>query len=170
MPVLERVRRWLSAFGYITDIGMRTDEVFRGLALFFACAIFGLGVYTFVFAQGASYLANDPKACMNCHVMNDHFSAWTKSTHHSVAVCNDCHAPHDIVGKYYTKALNGWNHSVAFTTGRFQDPIRINDRNRQVTENACRNCHSAVTHQIDMPWRDQPLSCVRCHETVGHLE
>ena len=31
----------------------------------------GLGVYTFVYAKGASYLMNDPASCANCHIMNE---------------------------------------------------------------------------------------------------
>ena len=29
----------------------------------------GIGSYTFYYAQGASYLSNDPRACVNCHIM-----------------------------------------------------------------------------------------------------
>ena len=50
----------------------------------------GLGVYTFVYAKGYSYITNDPAACANCHVMNDQYSGWLKASHRSVAVCNDC--------------------------------------------------------------------------------
>lgn len=68
----------------------------------------GVVGYTFVYAKGASYLTNDPKACANCHVMQDYYDAWIKSSHRAVAVCNDCHAPHDnMVRKYYVKADNG---------------------------------------------------------------
>ncbi|RYE57570.1 MAG: hypothetical protein EOP20_07245, partial [Hyphomicrobiales bacterium] len=56
-------------------------------------AAVGLGGYTFVYAKGASYLGNDPNACANCHVMQDHLDGWYKSSHRSVATCNDCHTP-----------------------------------------------------------------------------
>ena len=32
----------------------------------------GLGAYTFAYAKGWSYLTNNPQACANCHVMNEH--------------------------------------------------------------------------------------------------
>lgn len=136
----------------------------------------GVGSYTFIYAEGASYMTNDPMACANCHVMQGHYDAWTKSSHKNVASCNDCHTPHNFVGKWSTKALNGWNHSLAFTTGRFHEPIQINERNRAITENACRDCHQAVVETIDpIPpehtegaWRS--LSCIRCHSEVGHME
>jgi cytochrome c nitrite reductase small subunit len=31
----------------------------------------GLGVYTFHYGEGLSYFSTDPRACKNCHVMND---------------------------------------------------------------------------------------------------
>ena len=134
----------------------------------FGCLV-GIGGYTFVYAQGGSYMTNRPEACANCHVMQDHFDAWMKSGHRHVAVCNDCHAPHDFVGKYATKAINGFNHSLAFTTGRFHEPIQITPRNRAITENACRHCHADVVHMIDTPSRDNhALDCIRCHADVGH--
>ena len=83
----------------------------------------GIGGYTFIYARGASYMTNDPKACANCHVMNEQYDGWVKSSHRSVATCNDCHAPHDLIGKYTTKAINGFNHSFAFTSGRFPEQI-----------------------------------------------
>ena len=169
----------------------------------------GLGAFTFIYARGASYLTNDPAACANCHVMQEHFDAWNKSSHRLVATCNDCHTPHNFVGKYTTKALNGFWHSFYFTTGNYPDPLRITPRNHRVTEGACRNCHQAIVDAIDprvalrdgapgppgtgrlarfqrsdaergrsgggarssaahVSTNDDALSCVRCHQYVGH--
>jgi cytochrome c nitrite reductase small subunit len=130
----------------------------------------GIGAFTFVYARGASYLTNDPAACANCHIMAEHYAAWTKSSHHAVAVCNDCHTPHNLVGKYTTKALNGFWHSFYFTTGNFPDPLRITPRNHEVTEHACRYCHEQITETIDHGASnpDEPISCTRCHRNVGH--
>lgn len=132
----------------------------------------GLGGFTFVYADGASYLSNDPAACANCHVMQEQYDAWSRGSHHAVAVCNDCHAPHgDLVGKYLTKAINGWNHSLAFTTGDFPEHMQITERNRQVTEGTCRSCHAPIVHAIDTTGdvRSDPMQCIRCHRDVGHL-
>jgi cytochrome c nitrite reductase small subunit len=137
-----------------------------GLAVALGLAI-GVGGFTFVYARGASYLTDDPAACANCHVMRGHLDAWLASSHRAVAACNDCHAPHDIAGKYATKAINGFWHSVAFTTGRFPEPLRITPRNRAVTEGACRDCHQPIVEAI-APRAAGALSCIRCHATVGH--
>jgi cytochrome c nitrite reductase small subunit len=134
----------------------------------------GVGGFTFVYARGASYFTNDARACTNCHVMNEQYAGWGKGSHRSVATCNDCHTPPGAVPKYWTKAQNGFWHSFAFTTGRFPEPIRITPRNRAVTEKACRHCHGDVVQQMDggaCPHSARgPVSCLRCHASVGHLE
>jgi cytochrome c nitrite reductase small subunit len=72
----------------------------------------GVGAFTFIYAKGGSYMTNDPKACVNCHIMQEQYDGWIKSSHRSVATCNDCHAPADFIGKYSTKAQNGFWHSA----------------------------------------------------------
>ena len=130
----------------------------------------GVGLYTFVYARGASYLTNDPAACDNCHVMNEQYDGWVKSSHHGVAVCNDCHTPHTFFAKYRTKALNGYHHGWAFTTGHFKEPIQITQRNHEITEAACRGCHRNIVNQIDSTHeKDRELQCTTCHVSVGHL-
>ena len=132
----------------------------------------GLGLFTFGYARGSSYLTNDPAACANCHVMQGHFDDWRHSSHRSVAACNDCHTPPGLIPKYYVKAKNGFWHSFYFTTGTFHEPIRITPGNRVVTEKACRKCHAAIVMAIDPnphPDEADATSCIRCHSTVGHM-
>ena len=130
----------------------------------------GAGGYTFYYARGASYLSNDPKACVNCHVMQTHYDGWQKSSHHAVAVCNDCHTPHSFVGKYLTKAENGYHHSRAFTLQDFPDVIRIREKNARILRDSCLHCHaSMVDHLVAHGGKDpEPMDCVRCHADVGH--
>lgn len=133
----------------------------------------GVGSYTFIYAKGASYMTNDPAACANCHIMNEQYEGWLKSSHHTVATCNDCHTPHNLIGKYTTKAINGFNHSWAFTTEDFHEPIQITERNHRITEEACRYCHAEIVQAIDRHGNTgkegDALSCVKCHLSVGHL-
>jgi cytochrome c nitrite reductase small subunit len=148
-----------------------TPGSLAGIAIGVAAGIAaGVGSYTFLYAKGSSYLTNDPAACANCHIMSEQFAGWVKSSHRAVAVCNDCHAPHDLAGKYLTKAENGFRHSLAFTTGRFPEPIRITPRDREITEAACRHCHEDMVVAIDGPHGlVEPASCIRCHASVGHM-
>ncbi len=128
----------------------------------------GLGLYTFVYARGYSYLTNDPKACANCHVMQDYYSGWINSSHRSVAMCNDCHTPHNFIGKYAIKATNGFFHSLAFTSGRYPDNIRIKGYNHRVTESTCKACHAELTYSILGVHSGRDISCITCHFNVGH--
>lgn len=139
--------------------------------LLFGCLVglvLGLALYTFVYAKGYSYLTNNAAACANCHVMQDYYAAWMKSSHHAVAVCNDCHTPHNFILKYANKAANGFLHSFAFTTGWFPDNIQIKRYNRRITESACKTCHAELTQSILGVHGGNELSCTRCHSNVGH--
>jgi cytochrome c nitrite reductase small subunit len=129
----------------------------------------GVGVFTFGYGQGTSYLSDNPLTCANCHIMQDHYDAWQNSSHRHVAVCNDCHLPNHFVGKWVTKADNGFFHSLAFTLENFHEPIQIKPRNRRVAQNACLACHGDFVHQMlpAEPGGDM-LSCVHCHSSVGH--
>jgi len=129
----------------------------------------GIGGYTFLYAQGGAYLTDDPAACANCHIMSEQYNGWIKSSHRSVATCNDCHTPPGFIPKYLTKASNGFWHSFAFTSGNFPEPLRIKPHNREITERACRKCHEEIVDAIEGPHpKTEMLSCLRCHRSVGH--
>lgn len=141
-----------------------------GIALSFGI-LGGLGAFTFGYGEGTAYLTNNPASCANCHVMQSHFDSWSKSSHENVATCNDCHLPHDFLGKWITKADNGFFHSLAFTTNDFHEPIQIKDRNRRVTQGACLYCHADyVNEMLPAHKGDDMLSCVHCHTDVGHSQ
>ncbi len=132
----------------------------------------GVGGYTFWYAEGVSYLSNDPRACVNCHIMRDQYESWLRSSHHAVATCNDCHLPDDPVGKWLAKARNGWNHSVAFTLGNFPEPIRITPANLKALQHNCIRCHRDMTGPI-AGHADVELGsarCTACHRSAGHFE
>ncbi|MBI3999682.1 MAG: cytochrome c nitrite reductase small subunit [Candidatus Omnitrophica bacterium] len=132
----------------------------------------GVGGYTFYYAKGASYFSDDPKACMNCHVMQDQFDSWVKSSHHAVATCNNCHVPHELPWKYVNKGLNGWNHSKAFTFQNFPEPIRITLRNLDALQNNCLHCHNVLVSEILEHEKVSGKSqrCTECHRGVGHMD
>lgn len=142
------------------------------LAVLVGCFV-GVGLYTFVYAKGYSYLTNDPTACTNCHVMRAEYDGWVKSSHRNAATCNDCHTPHNLVGKYAVKASNGFFHSFYFTTGLYPDNIEITKIDHRVTESQCRRCHADITAAIDgnvVHGKAEGLQCTRCHTSVGHSE
>jgi cytochrome c nitrite reductase small subunit len=152
----------------------------RGVAgstlLLFALAVLigaavGVSSYTFVYAEGLSYMSEDPKVCANCHIMQAQYDSWQKSSHHHVAICNDCHLPHGAVGKYVAKALNGYNHSKAYTLQDFDEPIAIKPFNTRILQANCLGCHQALVHEAAMArGRSEEVSCVHCHLSAGHGE
>ena len=129
----------------------------------------GIGGYTFLYAEGFSYMSDDPKVCVNCHIMQPQFDSWQKASHHTVATCVDCHLPHDFIGKYYSKAENGYHHSVAFTLQNFHEPILIKEKNSRILQDNCLNCHGALVHEVARVAEPKDeVQCVHCHRSVGH--
>jgi cytochrome c nitrite reductase small subunit len=130
----------------------------------------GLGAYTFWYAEGASYFSNDPKSCVNCHAMREHYDSWHASSHHAIAACNDCHVPHELAPKLISKAENGFWHSTHFTLQNYPDPIHIRPHNARVLQQNCITCHQdAVGHLLQNgALGDETNQCVRCHAGVGH--
>lgn len=154
--------------GLCRHVSSRSDKLAVALAICLG-ALIGVGLFTFGYGKGASYLSNNPQTCVNCHVMQDHLDAWQHSSHHRVAVCNDCHLPHDFIGKWVTKADNGFFHSLAFTLGGFKNPIQIKPRNRRVTQSTCISCHHDFVHALlPIDGTQGMQNCVHCHSDVGH--
>lgn len=148
-------------------------------------ALGGLGSYTFQYAEGFSYFKTDPKACVNCHIMQPQYDSWQKASHHTVAVCVDCHLPHEFVPKYIAKAENGWRHGKLFTTGGFKEPIEVQEFGKRILQANCENCHRDMISEMnrvdgvdashpvldyvsDGEPLDQQVLCTHCHSTVGH--
>lgn len=129
----------------------------------------GVGGYTMVYAEGLSYMSSDPKVCANCHIMNSQYDSWQKSSHHTVAGCVDCHLPHDFVGKWTAKALNGYSHSKGFTMQDFKEPIQIKPGNSRILQDNCLACHGDLVHEAAAETgRGDEFTCVHCHQSVGH--
>lgn len=140
-------------------------------------ALAGVGSYTFRYAEGLSYFKTDPKACVNCHIMQPEYDAWQKASHHTVAVCIDCHLPHAFIPKYLAKAENGWRHGKLFTTQTFEEPITVKETGLQILQDNCERCHGALTDGLltrddERGAHPEPggQACIHCHFTVGHGE
>ncbi|MGL1930418.1 MAG: cytochrome c nitrite reductase small subunit [Desulfotalea sp.] len=137
-----------------------------------------LFVYLLNASKALSYLSTDPKACINCHVMNAQYASWQHSSHASRATCIECHLPTDgFVDKYIAKARDGWNHSVAFTLDTYQPRIQISEDGANRVQKNCVSCHSTLTAVIrgtEDKYHDfkggpaQDRRCWDCHKTVPH--
>lgn len=132
----------------------------------------GVSGYTFRYAEGLSYLSSDPKACVNCHIMQSQYDAWQKGSHHAVATCNDCHIPPSGLAKWIAKATHGYQHSKGFTFQDFEEPIRAKAASAASVQENCVRCHSDLLHdQLAGATTDRDaVQCVHCHRGVGHGE
>lgn len=139
------------------------------LAILFG-SLAGLGAYTFRYAEGLSYFSTDPRACKNCHVMNDQYASWTRGPHHATAGCVDCHLPHEFIPKYLAKANNGYWHSKGFTFMDFHEPIMITPRNARMLQDNCIRCHADFVHDVlrGSGGTGDVTLCVHCHRGAGH--
>lgn len=146
------------------------------LSLLVAASLF---VYTVYASNMLSYLSNDPKACINCHVMNSAFASWEKSSHKNVAGCVDCHLPVDsFLAKYTSKAKDGWNHSVAFSTNSYEQSLLITEDGANRVQANCIRCHTSTNETLRMnadkyhSGEDGSLKssrkCWECHQYVPH--
>ena len=147
------------------------------LAVAIVLGIFvGLGAYTFKVSNAASYLSDEPKTCINCHVMYPQYSSWFHSSHRERATCSDCHVPHtNYVAKYFFKGSDGLRHSTIFTLRTEPQVIRIKHQGIRVVQENCIRCHSFVNENVSTYWvtgnnhKDgQGKLCWECHREVPH--
>jgi len=130
----------------------------------------GVGAFTFVYAKGFSYLSTDPRACVNCHVMNEQYDAWLRSGHRHTATCVECHLPHAGIAKWLAKADHGFRHSAAFTLQNFKEPIEITPRDRRLVQENCVRCHAGFVHDVLAVGAPgfREVDCLHCHAGAGH--
>jgi cytochrome c nitrite reductase small subunit len=154
--------------GIFTPVTTSSQWLF-GISLVLGIPL-GVGAFTFGYAKGFSYLSTDPKACVNCHIMNDQYDAWQKSGHRHVATCVDCHLPHTGLAKWIAKADEGFRHSSAFTLQNFKEPIEITPGDRKIVLQNCLRCHADLVESIHLSGfaKDAEIDCFHCHSTAGH--
>jgi cytochrome c nitrite reductase small subunit len=143
------------------------------LAIAVVCALgvpTGVGGFTFIYAKGFSYLSPDPRACVNCHIMNEQYDGWLKSGHRHTAVCVECHLPDRGLAKWVAKVDQGFRHSAAFTLQNFKEPIEITPRDRDIVRTNCARCHAALLRAVhdSAASAGRALDCLHCHAGAGH--
>ena len=117
--------------------------------------LIGLGGYIFYISKAYTYLSDDPKACVNCHIMEPEYATWMHSSHGRNTVCNDCHVPHDnVFRKYYFKANDGLRHATMFTFRLEPQVIKMHSPGQKVT--------------AEMAHADNGKLCWDCHREVPH--
>lgn len=136
----------------------------------------GLTIHILNISNATSYLSDDPKTCVNCHVMYPEYATWEKGSHGRVTTCNDCHVPQDnIIRKYMFKASDGLRHASMFTFRMEPQVIRIKDAGREVVQENCIRCHSNYLHPVALRsigaksiYEDNEGVCWDCHRETPH--
>ncbi len=159
---------------------MENNKIIKRISIsVFVIALIFFG-YVVNLSEMPSYLSKDPKACINCHVMNTQYATWEHSAHGVAGVsCIECHLPSDsFIEKYYAKAVDGWNHSVAFTMDNYDPALTISDYGAERVQKNCMSCHSSLAsgiisnadnyHNFDSPFVETGRKCWDCHKSVPH--
>lgn len=131
--------------------------------------IVGLSFVAFRTSNAASYMSDDPRACINCHVMTPYYASWERSSHRKVATCNDCHVPHDTtLRKLWFKATDGLRHATLFTLAKYPQTLRLNPAAVPVVQRNCVRCHSHQVMRTKMGSSQFERLCWDCHRGVPH--
>ena len=69
----------------------------RVLAIIITGVIVGGGALFLYMLRAHTYLADDPSACVNCHIMGPYYATWFHSSHSRNATCNDCQDRKSVV-------------------------------------------------------------------------
>jgi len=136
----------------------------------------GLFFYSFYVSRAYSYLSDDPKTCVNCHIMAPQYATWSHSSHREVTNCNECHVPHNnVFNKYFFKAKDGMRHSSIFTLRMEPQVIFIKNAGKGVVQNNCIRCHENLitddktkTYTREYHTFRTERYCWECHREVPH--
>lgn len=136
----------------------------------------GIGLLVLRASNAHSYLSDDPKTCINCHVMNTQYASWTHSSHREVATCNDCHVPQDnFFRKYFFKAKDGLRHATIFTARAEPEVIQIKQAGANVVQENCIRCHRDLVEMVrsievtaDNHDEGEGARCWDCHRETPH--
>lgn len=121
-------------------------------------------------------MGDDPKTCVNCHIMAPQYATWMHSSHREKTNCMDCHVPHNnVLNKYFFKAKDGMRHATLFTLRMEPQVIFIKEEGAEVVQQNCIRCHDRqvadAKFKVMRPEFHSNLEgrkCVSCHRYTPH--
>ncbi len=155
---------------------LKPPQKWKTLIFILSGIFIGLIVYIFYISKAHSYLSDDPKTCVNCHIMAPQYATWNHSAHREVTNCNECHVPHDnIVNHYYFKAKDGLRHATIFTLRTEPQVIKMHEPGQRVVQQNCVRCHTDLLTDARMLQKTDHFhefrkdrQCWDCHRHVPH--
>lgn len=165
---LDGIRAWIAA--------LAPPDGWRIPVIIMMGVLTGLALLIFRVSNAASYLSNEPKTCVNCHVMSPQYATWQHSSHTRVATCNDCHVPQDNIFRTYAfKAADGMRHAYVFTFRLEPQVIQIKDAGKSAVQENCIRCHVKMldrvtigTVSLEGSRQGKGLLCWDCHRETPH--
>ena len=143
---------------------MKRLPIFVGLIVLVAA----LGVFAWA-TDAPAYLRHAPSTCNNCHVMDAQYENWYHAAHARVAVCTDCHLPHqNIVSYYIYKGYSGMKDVLSFTFKTYPVAIRATNQTDQIIQANCIRCHNDTVDNIIAGAQPFDRYCWDCHCSVAH--
>jgi len=151
-------------------------EKWRLAVIVLSGIIVGIGLLIIHISKAPTYLVDDPKTCINCHVMYPQYATWSHSSHREVTSCNDCHVPHNnIFRTYFFKAKDGMRHASIFTMRWEPQVIMIKEAGVNVVQENCIRCHRDMVDMVsivevtgDNHEKGKGKRCWDCHREVPH--
>ena len=146
-------------------------------AIIVAGAFVGLFIYTFFTSRAYSYLSDNPRTCVNCHIMSPYYATWSHSSHGRNTTCVDCHIANDnIINHYYVKAVSGLRHVAVFTARGEVNALESSNLSKKVIMNNCIRCHTQLNQDFvktghesyHVAKANNGHACWDCHRDVPH--
>ena len=164
----------MKALSELTNLFTRRQKIFLLVVAGVICGLGGLFLYLL---RAHTYIADDPSACVNCHIMTPYYATWSHSSHGRDATCNDCHVPHqNLAMKYGFKAMDGLKHVGYFVTHSERQAIMAEEMSAEVIMDNCIRCHTQLNQEFvktgRMGYSEQMKAggkvCWDCHRNVPH--
>jgi cytochrome c nitrite reductase small subunit len=127
-----------------------------------------LGIFTWV-TDAPAYLEHEASTCNTCHVMDAQYENWYHAGHERVAVCTECHLPHqNIVSYYLYKGYSGMRDVYSFTFKTYPPAIRASHQTDEIVQANCIRCHNDTVESIMAGPQAFDRYCWDCHQSVAH--
>jgi len=108
--------------------------------------------------------SEQPDFCVQCHVMESEYQAWSHAGAHRRKKCVDCHLPNENAATHYVwKAIDGLKDVAFFYSGHVPDQIELTSHGEKVLQRNCVRCHEMAVSMIDTE-----RQCWSCHRRISH--
>ncbi len=108
--------------------------------------------------------SDQPSFCVQCHVMESEFEAWSHAGAHRRKTCVDCHLPNGNAGIHYVwKSIDGMKDVLIFYSGSVPKNVHLTAHGEKVVQENCIRCHEQTVSMIN-----HERNCWECHRRIMH--